>query len=161
MGPRFLLLTIVGVPGVGSEGESLGAQGIGWRLLGPNNRELGRSARVLGSLDDCREQFRLLHDGIGDAVTSCERGSLGLGWWWRLTVKGAPIARAGRLFQRERECQYSVTQFVAAVPVAVVKWPSSVEALPRVHAMAFAGRTGALLDDDGADLSPRGSGRPS
>ena len=68
---------------------------------------------------------------------------------------------AGRLFQRERECQYSVTQFVAAVPVAVVKWPSSVEALPRVHAMAFAGRTGALLDDDGADLSPRGSGRPS
>jgi hypothetical protein len=79
VGPRFLLLTIVGVPGVGSEGESLGAQGIGWRLLGPNNRELGRSARVLGSLDDCREQFRLLHDGIGDAVTSCERGSLGSG----------------------------------------------------------------------------------
>lgn len=161
MGPRFLLLTIVGAPGVGSEGEGLSPQGIGWRLLGPNNRELGRSARVLGSLDDCREQFRVLRESIGEAVSSCERGSLGLGWWWRLHIKGVPVARAGRLFQRERECQYSVTQFVAAVPVAVVKWPSTLEALPRVHAVAFAGRTGALLGADGVDLSPRGPGRPS
>jgi hypothetical protein len=108
--PRFQL-----VPG-----SRLGSgKGVGWRLLGSNNRELGRSAGH--------------HDDAEAAITSIERvrevattgtahivhdSSTGL-WAWQLSdADGEPVAVAGRGFRYERECRYNLDQFRATAPVA-------------------------------------------
>jgi hypothetical protein len=108
--PRFQL-----VPG-----SRLGTgTGVGWRLLGSNNRELGRSA---GHHDDAEaalvsiEQVRAVA-ATGDAHIVHEAAT-GL-WAWQLSdLNGRPTAVAGRGFRYERECRYNLEQFRETAPVA-------------------------------------------
>ena len=94
---------------------------VGWRLLGANNRELGRSPVWYPDVETCREAVRTLKREIG-AVTSAITASArpGGAWSWRLAVSGTPVAVAGRPYHRQRECAYNLNHFVAAVPDAVI-----------------------------------------
>jgi hypothetical protein len=94
---------------------------VGWRLLGGNNRELGRSPVWYPDVDACREAVRSLKREIGgvtSAITAAARP--GGAWSWRLAVSGTPVAVAGRPYHRQRECAYNLNHFVAAVPYASI-----------------------------------------
>jgi hypothetical protein len=94
---------------------------VAWRLLGANNRELGRSPLWYPDLDSCREAVRLLKrdiDGVTSAITAVTLP--GGAWSWRMAVSGRPVAVAGRPYHRHRECAYNLSHFVAAVPTAQI-----------------------------------------
>ena len=94
---------------------------VGWRLLGANNRELGRSPVWYPDVESCRDAVRTLKREIG-AVTSAITANArpGGAWSWRLAVSGTPVAIAGRPYHRQRECAYNLNHFVAAVPGAAI-----------------------------------------
>jgi uncharacterized protein YegP (UPF0339 family) len=110
--PRFQL-----VPGARLVGGA--GTGIGWRLLGANNRELGRSASAypdaeaaLDGVGHVREiavlaQAHIVHDS-----------SNGM-WAWQVhDSDGAVAATSGRGFRHERECRYNLEQFRSTAPSA-------------------------------------------
>jgi hypothetical protein len=110
--PRFQL-----VPGARLAGAS-GAGGVGWRLLGANNRELGRSALAYVDAEaahDSIDRVRVLAVA-GDAHIVHDQIS-GL-WGWHLDDSGALVANSGRGFRHERECRYNLDQFRSAAPTA-------------------------------------------
>ena len=121
-GPRFLFVC-------SNEGDAhvrllntpRGYDHVAWRLLGANNRELGRSAVWYPDVESCREAVRALKRQIGGvtpAIMSVPQP--GGAWSWRLAVSGTPVAVAGRPYRRQRECAYNLNHFVAAVPDALI-----------------------------------------
>lgn len=110
--PRFQL-----VPGV-RMATSQGASGIGWRLLGANNRELGRSAGAFAdaeeALEDISRARRLAAVGEGHIVHDPTTGH----WAWHLDEVDDAVAVSGRGFRYERECRYNLEQFREAAPTA-------------------------------------------
>ncbi|MEV7281485.1 hypothetical protein [Streptomyces sp. NPDC093111] len=92
----------------------------GWRLVGANHRELGRSAQVFGDPGECRAAVVRLRERVGDARTllTVADAAGGGGWAWRLEIEGRPVAVAGRTYQRQRDCQFNLGQFLQVVPVA-------------------------------------------
>jgi hypothetical protein len=112
---RFLLLC-------SNTKTDLGLQvAVSWRLLGANNRELGRSAGTTGfpDVDSCRAAVRRLVDGLPGATASIVSAGAGAAaWTWRLEIGGRTVAAAGRSYLRNRECRYSLAHFLAAAPQA-------------------------------------------
>jgi hypothetical protein len=86
-----------------------------WRLLGRNNRELGRSADTYPTVPECVAAVTALRAGALSASrllsVDAEHGK----WFWRLEVDGVPTVVSSRSYQRQRECLYSLDQFLAAV----------------------------------------------
>lgn len=109
-----------------------------WRLVGANNRELGRSAQPYVDARACRAGVTLLQRQLPQltpAVWSDGRGR----WLWRLDVDKRPVAIAARSYLRQREAHYNLELFLASIPVA-----RSPDALPRPAAAASRpGATGA------------------
>ncbi|MFI1394974.1 hypothetical protein [Streptomyces sp. NPDC020681] len=97
------------------EGEE---KSVGWRLVGPNNRELGRSAEAFGSLAECQAAVARLREQVADARVLLSMPEAAASWTWRVELEGQVVAVAGRPYLRQRECQYNLGQFLAAVPVA-------------------------------------------
>jgi hypothetical protein len=101
------------------------AGGVGWRLLGPNNRELGRAAlaypdaeAALAAVDAVR---RLAPAGVAHIVHE----STATPWVWHLQDdSGLVVATSGRGFRHERECRYNLDQFREAAPTAPASEPS-------------------------------------
>jgi hypothetical protein len=94
--------------------------GVGWRLLGPNNRELGRASRAYpdaeAALRAVADVRRLAVDGVAHIVHETAPAP----WVWHLEdAGGAVVATSGRGFRHERECRYNLEQFRAAAPGAV------------------------------------------
>lgn len=89
-----------------------------WRLVGANNRELGRSAGVSPGLAACREAVVALREGIEHAVSSATVSNVTGMWSWRMEIDGQAVAVSGREYRRQRECHYNLANFLAAVPVA-------------------------------------------
>lgn len=110
--PRFQL-----VPGARMVSAD-GTAGVGWRLLGANNRELGRSALASpdaeAALGDIARARRLAREGEGHIVHERRTGH----WAWHLDDEGEVVAVSGRGFRYERECRYNLEQFRAAAPTA-------------------------------------------
>ena len=125
-GPRFLFVCshagkTIGLPIKVNSDAQVKYDHVGWRLLGANNRELGRSPVWYPDVESCREAVRSLKREIGvvtSAITATARP--GGAWSWRLAVSGTPVAVAGRPYHRQRECAYNLNHFVAAVPNAVI-----------------------------------------
>jgi hypothetical protein len=91
-----------------------------WRLVGSNNRELGRSSHVYPDLAACRAAVTFLQAHIDEAESLlATTNDTGL-WLWRLNIGDQWMAAAGRSYQRRRECLYNVLRFVAAAPTAVL-----------------------------------------
>ena len=110
--PRFQL-----VPGARLSG-GVGGGGVGWRLLGANNRELGRSALSYADAEAALASIGRVRALVasGDAHIIHDRGT-GL-WAWHLDDAGALVANSGRGFRHERECRYNLEQFREAAPSA-------------------------------------------
>jgi hypothetical protein len=111
-GPRFQLVAGARLSGAVDGG------GVGWRLLGANNRELGRSAV---SYDDAESALAALAR-VRDLAVSGQAHIVhhaGFGHWeWHLDDADAPVATSGRRFRHERECRYNLEQFRESAPSA-------------------------------------------
>jgi hypothetical protein len=134
--PRFLFVT-----GTSGEGPTVpawpdryttaagkfGADGewVAWRLVGPNNRELGRSAAIFPDYVRCLDGVHALVAVLDELhpLTALNQAN-GL-WSWRLELEGTPVAVSGRGHQRRRECEYNLTRFLATAAVAVPADPRS------------------------------------
>ena len=113
--PRFQL-----IPG---ERLRRSVGGVGWRLLGTNNRELGRSVPVFPDADDALCAIDRVRAVAPHAVAHvvCTPGN-GL-WVWHLEDGGVEAASSGRAFRHERECRYNLEQFREAAPRARAPGP--------------------------------------
>jgi uncharacterized protein YegP (UPF0339 family) len=92
----------------------------GWRLLAANNRELGRSPQVHAALTECQQAaVRMVTDF--EALTTVVSADSARGLWrWRLDGADSAVAVSSRLYLRQRECVYSLRQFLQAAPTAVI-----------------------------------------
>jgi len=124
--PRFLFVVgaaevgrkwVAGVATVPTEpGDQTGW--VGWRLLGGNNRELGRSAVVYPDLAACRAAVERLQAQEEAAEVAVAAEPASGQWWWRLDLAGRAVAVSARSYHRQRECLYNLRQFRAAIRVA-------------------------------------------
>lgn len=91
-----------------------------WRLLGRNNRELGRSPSVYPLAVDCADSVAALQARVGDLVpvlvAEVDTGQ----WGWRLHLDGELVVVAPRTYHRQREGYYSVGQFLLMAATALV-----------------------------------------
>lgn len=89
-----------------------------WRLVGPNNRELGRSAQAYTDASACRAGVSFLRRQLGSLEPRvwCDEAAR---WLWRLELNGTPVATSSRAYMRRRESLFNLEQFLTAVPVAM------------------------------------------
>ena len=105
--------------GPGADGETDG-EWVAWRLLGRNNRELGRSPTVYPTVQACGEALDTVRSrASGASPVLVAEASTGA-WGWRLEIDGRPIAVAARTYQRQRESTYNLAQFVLAAGEAQI-----------------------------------------
>lgn len=90
---------------------------IGWRLVGRNNRELGRGAASFEAYEPCRAAVLALQRASLEAAIAPDDVSR---WRWTLLVDDRPAAMCGRAYLRRVECEYGLDQFLAHVPLAAV-----------------------------------------
>lgn len=119
--PRFLL----GVQSAAGRRERAGRVGWAsasqpcfvWRLVGSNNREIGRSAQAFTDAAACRTGISFLRRQLGnlDARISCDENTR---WSWRLELHGQAVAHSARVYMRRREAVFNLEQFLAAAPTA-------------------------------------------
>ena len=117
--PRFQLIP-------GSRLSSSPVGGVGWRLLGPNNRELGRGAVSYADAESAQQAIdRIRHLAVAGEAHIVHDPRNGL-WAWHLADDDRRVATSGRGFRHERECRYNLEQFRDAAPTA----PSSDHEVP-------------------------------
>jgi len=110
----------------------------GWRLLGANNRELGRGSSASKSIDDCADEASTLSAQCELIVFAHRRERSNEGWTWNGAFDRREVVRSSRSFRRERECMYNVEAFSEALSTAEVRVPDDVSRLPHVAASLFA-----------------------
>lgn len=89
-----------------------------WRLLGANNRELGRSYFAYPTLLDCHRAVAEVQGGVTRAepvVTISLRTGL---WRWQLNLATGPAVISARSFERRRACEANLAHFCTAIPRA-------------------------------------------
>jgi hypothetical protein len=88
-----------------------------WMLVSPNNRPLGRAAGYFDDDEECRDAVLGLraHAARVRATTAVEPGGH---WGWRVSLDGTAAAVSTRTYLRQQECQYSLSRFLEALPVA-------------------------------------------
>lgn len=92
---------------------------IRWRLLGGNNRELGRGAGEFGDRESCVLGIKHLKNVVDDLVVSLQRNDEG-SWGWLLCLGGVPVAASGNRYDRQIRCKQGVAQFIAAFRICEV-----------------------------------------
>ena len=114
-------------PGLEPEQREINLDGwCAWRLVGANNREIARSARTFPTFHECYQAARQVQQRLALAVTTVRHDDVLNLWAWRAQLDGVPVATSGRLYQRHRECQSNVAQFLALMPLAATAYDSTV-----------------------------------
>ncbi len=85
----------------------------GWRLMGANNRELGRSAAGFGSYQGARLAVRRLQQGVGRVVQHSTADPTTGRWGWQVDLDGASVAVSGRWYERDQDARLGAAKFVA------------------------------------------------
>jgi hypothetical protein len=91
-----------------------------WRLLSPNNRQLGRSAELFDDLAACRRALEQLLLGLCDAEPLVTRHTAPVRWTWRLLLGNHVVAMSGRSFETERQATRTLDNFLASAALASV-----------------------------------------
>jgi len=92
-----------------------------WRLVAGNNHVLGRAPAPCADLASCRAQVEALVAALPTAQSVRSPQSRPGLWGWRLTDDdGDLLAVSSRHYERMRDCDHSLRQFVAAGQVATV-----------------------------------------
>ena len=89
-----------------------------WRLVGANNRELGRAPATVAIASDCCGAVARLQAKLPAASGRVKPAGPANSWTWSVECDGELLAVSGRAYLRQRECQYSMWQFLAAAAVA-------------------------------------------
>lgn len=95
---------------------------VGWRMIGGNNREVGRCPHPSES---AAEAYRVVHAAQlavrqQEARMLCDAVA---GWFWHISLDGEWLAVSSRGYQRQRECVFSLEQFLEFFPTARVVMP--------------------------------------
>ncbi|NYI06278.1 hypothetical protein [Allostreptomyces psammosilenae] len=91
-----------------------------WRLVSPNNRELGRSLDEYPDYAACTAAVAQLQAGA-PRLRPASWLHTGSGLWaWEVLLDGRPVAVCGRGYLRERDCAYNLTNFLNALDGADV-----------------------------------------
>ena len=109
--PRFQL-----IPGIRLAGGAGG--GVGWRLLGSNNRELGRSSLAYPDAEAALEAISVVRRLAASGEAHIVHDQVSSLWIWQLKDAGQLVANSGRGFRHERECRYNPAQFRSSGPSA-------------------------------------------
>ena len=89
-----------------------------WRMVGPNNRELGRSAATFAAYPECRAAVVDLQVAAGDVVVAIVSDPATGRWSWRADLDTTSVAMCARWYARERECRGSADRFRESVAIA-------------------------------------------
>lgn len=84
----------------------------GWRLLGGNNREIGRCTRRHPDAVTCRDEIELVRRQEGRLDARVRRATPNR-WVWEVTLDGVPVAAAAHSFDRMIRCEQSLAVFLA------------------------------------------------
>jgi hypothetical protein len=115
---RFSVLTSESAQGRDwAESRKIGAGLVGWRVLGANNRELGRSAGPFWKVEEAYQAAHEAQAVLKGTVTRFWADDLGA-WFWNIDLDGEELAVSGRGYRRQRECIYSIEQFREHFPTA-------------------------------------------
>jgi hypothetical protein len=94
--------------------------GVRWRLLGGNNRELGRGLLAYPDAEQCRAGLArtiLELPSLVPAVMRVDHSH----WGWRLRSGSLEIVGSGHPFDRRPRCEEACTRFVEMAPHASVR----------------------------------------
>lgn len=91
-----------------------------WRLVGANNRELGRAPDSVPAELGCQEAVAWLGKKLPEASGRVKLGPDNT-WTWSIECDGEVLAVSGRPYLRQRECQYNLWHFLEAAPVAAAE----------------------------------------
>jgi hypothetical protein len=84
----------------------------GWRLMGANNRELGRSPFGYASYQLARRAIRQLKQATTRLVQHSATDPLTGRWGWRVDLDGAAVAVSGRWYERDHDGRAGASKFV-------------------------------------------------
>jgi hypothetical protein len=101
-------------------GGAIPTQSAAWRLIGGNNRDLGRAPVGYVSSEVSRRAVLHLRAHISDAVPTMSIDSRTSEWTWRLDIGGLIVARSVRGYLRHRECLYNVSHFISTAATAAL-----------------------------------------
>jgi hypothetical protein len=90
----------------------------GWRLMGANNRELGRSALSCVSYQQARRAVMQLKEGIGRLVQHSTTDPMTGRWGWRLDMDDLAVAVSSRWYERDHDGRLGAAKFVALTGAA-------------------------------------------
>lgn len=90
-----------------------------WRLLAPNNRELGRSSFLYGSFTAAHSHVLRLR-GSESLTTTTVAGPLAQTFGWFISLKGVPVMTCTRWFGSAAASTEAAQAALAAFTVAVV-----------------------------------------
>lgn len=84
----------------------------GWRLIGANNRELGRSALSFVSYQLARRAILQLKQGIGALVHHSTTDPRTGRWGWRFDLEESAVAVSSRWYERDHDGRIGAAKFV-------------------------------------------------
>jgi hypothetical protein len=84
----------------------------GWRLMGANNRELGRSATSFPSYPGARRAVQHLREHADRLVRTTVVDPASGRWGWRLDLDDRAVAVSGRWYERDHDSQVGMDKFV-------------------------------------------------
>lgn len=101
---------------------SRGVNGVSWRLVAPNNREIARTPFPAADVDAVSRQVEILRGSAESAparlVREAATDDVLAGWRWQLEVAASPVAVGSRLYARRLECEFALNQFRMIAPGA-------------------------------------------
>lgn len=107
---------LVSAPQAATEGGSW----YGWRLIGANNRELGRSALSFASYQLARRAILQLKQGIGRLVHHSTTDPRTGRWGWQIDLEESAVAVSSRWYERDHDGRIGAAKFVALTADAEV-----------------------------------------
>jgi hypothetical protein len=91
-----------------------------WRLVGGNNRDMGRGAREYPDEQSCLVGIKEITANLSSMV--CSLVSMpGNRWGWRLSLDGTVMVTSGHSFDRRRRCEDGCARFLQFIPEAEVR----------------------------------------
>lgn len=105
-----------------------------WRLLGGNNRELGRGIEQFQDLDSCRRGIDNLRLVLGELESTVQRSGPST-WMWRLVRGGEVVATSAHRYDRLIRCRLGLAHFMTHLATCEVgpglmltqarRWPAT------------------------------------
>jgi hypothetical protein len=90
----------------------------GWRLMGANNREVGRNAMSFLSYPLARHAVGRLQHHADRLVQRTTVDPVTGRWSWLLELDGDPVVVSGRWYERDHDSRQGSAKFIALLPTA-------------------------------------------